>query len=72
MATKQFRQQFIFFFNIKVTTNRYYSAHSLDNGRIWTGYELDFTIDILMSVGAGFFIGAEREARGKAGGISTN
>ena len=38
----------------------------------WTGYELDFTIDILVSLGAGFIIGAEREARGKAGGISTN
>ena len=38
----------------------------------WTGYELDFTIDILVSLAAGFFIGAEKEARGKPGGISTN
>jgi putative Mg2+ transporter-C (MgtC) family protein len=38
----------------------------------WTGYELDFAIDILVSLAAGFFIGAEREARGKAVGISTN
>ena len=37
-----------------------------------TGYELDFAIDILVSLAAGFFIGAEREARGKAAGISTN
>lgn len=38
----------------------------------WTGYELDFAIDILVSWAAGFIIGAEREARGKAAGISTN
>ena len=38
----------------------------------WAGYELDFVIDILVSLGAGFIIGAEREARGKAAGISTN
>jgi len=36
------------------------------------GYELDFTIDILLSLAAGFIIGAERESRGKAAGISTN
>ena len=38
----------------------------------WAGYELDFVIDILVSLAAGFIIGAEREARGKAAGISTN
>ena len=32
----------------------------------WAGYELDFVIDILVSLAAGFIIGAEREARGKA------
>jgi hypothetical protein len=31
----------------------------------WTGYELDFAIDILVSLAPGFFIGPEREARGK-------
>lgn len=31
-----------------------------------------FAIDILVSLAAGFIIGAEREARGKAAGISTN
>jgi putative Mg2+ transporter-C (MgtC) family protein len=36
----------------------------------WTGYELDFAIDILVSLAAGFIIGAEREGRGKAAGIS--
>ena len=33
------------------------------------GYELDFAIDILLSLAAGFIIGAERESRGKAAGI---
>lgn len=36
------------------------------------GYELDFAIDIILSLAAGFIIGAERESRGKAAGISTN
>ena len=35
------------------------------------GYELDFLIDIGLSLLAGFLIGAERESRGKAAGIST-
>ena len=36
------------------------------------GHELDFLVDILLSLAAGFAIGAERESRGKAAGISTN
>ena len=36
------------------------------------GYELDFLIDIGLSLLAGFLIGAERESRGKAAGISTH
>jgi putative Mg2+ transporter-C (MgtC) family protein len=34
--------------------------------------EIDFAIDMLISLAAGFIIGAERESRGKAAGISTN
>ena len=34
--------------------------------------EIEFAIDILISLAAGFIIGAERESRGKAAGISTN
>lgn len=37
-----------------------------------TGYELDFLIDIGLSLLAGFLIGAERESRGKPAGISTH
>lgn len=37
-----------------------------------TNRELDFLIDILLALAAGFIIGAERESRGKAAGISTN
>jgi putative Mg2+ transporter-C (MgtC) family protein len=36
------------------------------------GYELDFLIDIGLSLLAGFLIGAERESRGKPAGISTH
>jgi putative Mg2+ transporter-C (MgtC) family protein len=36
------------------------------------GYQLDFLIDIGISLLAGFFIGAERESRGKPAGISTH
>jgi putative Mg2+ transporter-C (MgtC) family protein len=36
------------------------------------GYELDFLIDLGLSLLAGFLIGAERESRGKAAGISTH
>ena len=36
------------------------------------GYELDFAIDILLSLAAGFIIGAERESRGKAAGRGMN
>jgi putative Mg2+ transporter-C (MgtC) family protein len=36
------------------------------------GYELDFLIDIGLSLLAGFVIGAERESRGKPAGISTH
>jgi putative Mg2+ transporter-C (MgtC) family protein len=37
-----------------------------------TGYELRFLVDIGISLGAGFAIGAERESRGKPAGISTH
>jgi putative Mg2+ transporter-C (MgtC) family protein len=36
------------------------------------GYQLDFLIDIGLSLVAGFLIGAERESRGKPAGISTH
>src|SRR5919202_5871203 len=41
------------------------------DGNFLKGYELDFLIDIGLSLLAGFLIGAERESRGKAAGIST-
>jgi len=34
--------------------------------------QLDFLIDIIIALAAGFVIGAERESRGKPAGISTN
>ena len=42
------------------------------DGSFLRGYELDFLIDIGLSLLAGFLIGAERESRGKPAGISTN
>ena len=36
------------------------------------GFQLDFLIDIGLSLLAGFLIGAERESRGKPAGISTH
>jgi putative Mg2+ transporter-C (MgtC) family protein len=36
------------------------------------GYQLDFLIDLGLSLIAGFLIGAERESRGKPAGISTH
>jgi putative Mg2+ transporter-C (MgtC) family protein len=36
------------------------------------GYELDFLIGIGLSLLTGFLIGAERESRGNAAGISTH
>ena len=36
------------------------------------GYQLDFQIDLGLSLLAGFLIGAERESRGKPAGISTH
>ena len=36
------------------------------------GYQLDFLIDIGLSLLAGFLIGAERESRGRPAGISTH
>jgi putative Mg2+ transporter-C (MgtC) family protein len=53
-------------------TNRYSSVQYSTMIEFLRGYELDFTIDILLSLAAGFIIGAERESRGKAAGISTN
>jgi putative Mg2+ transporter-C (MgtC) family protein len=37
-----------------------------------TGYELRFVVDLGIALAAGFFIGAERESRGKPAGISTH
>ena len=36
------------------------------------GMQLEFLIDIIIALAAGFVIGAERESRGKPAGISTN
>ncbi|MFL6471539.1 MAG: hypothetical protein ACJ71H_11895, partial [Nitrososphaeraceae archaeon] len=40
------------------------------DGNFLRGYELEFLIDLGLSLLAGFLIGAERESRGKAAGIS--
>ena len=42
------------------------------DGNFLRGYEIDFLIDLGLSLLAGFLIGAERESRGKAAGISTH
>ena len=42
----------------------------LDNWQM--GMQLEFLIDIIIALAAGFVIGAERESRGKPAGISTN
>ena len=42
----------------------------LDNWQI--GMQLEFLIDIIIALAAGFVKGAERESRGKPAGISTN
>ena len=42
----------------------------LDNWQI--GLQLEFLIDIIIALAAGFVIGAERESRGKPAGIGTN
>ena len=42
----------------------------IDNWQI--GLQLEFLIDIIFALAAGFVIGAERESRGKPAGISTN
>ena len=42
----------------------------LENWQI--GLQLDFLIDIIFALAAGFVIGVERESRGKPAGISTN
>ena len=42
------------------------------DGNFLRGYEVDFLVDIGLSLLAGFLIGAERESRGKAAGISTH
>lgn len=44
----------------------------VDGVTFFRGYELDFLIDLGLSLLAGFLIGAERESRGKAAGISTH
>lgn len=40
--------------------------------KLLTGYELELTIKLLVSLVAGFLIGSEREFRGKPAGISTH
>src|ERR687888_1609834 len=42
------------------------------DGNFLRGYETNFLIGIGLSLLAGFLIGAERESRGKAAGISTH
>ena len=42
----------------------------LENWQI--GLQLEFLIDIVFALAAGFVIGVERESRGKPAGISTN
>src|ERR687885_2462809 len=42
------------------------------DGNFLRGYQLDFLINIGISLLAGFLIGAERESRGKPAGISTH
>ena len=42
------------------------------DGTFLSGYELDFLIGIGLSLLTGFLIGAERESRGNAAGISTH
>ena len=42
------------------------------DGNYLRGYEVDFLVDIGLSLLAGFLIGVERESRGKAAGISTH
>ena len=42
----------------------------LENWQI--GLQLEFLIDIIFALAAGFVIGVERESRGKPAGISTN
>src|ERR671926_1319691 len=42
------------------------------DGNFLRGYEIDFLIDLGLSLLAGFLIGAEIESRGKAAGISTH
>ena len=42
----------------------------LENWQI--GLQLEFLIDIIIALAAGFVIGAERESRGKPAGIGTN
>jgi len=39
--------------------------------KILTGHEIEFLINIIICLIAGFLIGAERESRGKSAGIST-
>ncbi len=48
----------------------YIPLKMLDNWQI--GLQLEFIIDIIIALAAGFVIGAERESRGKPAGISTN
>ena len=48
----------------------YIPLKMLDNWQI--GLQLEFLIDIIIALAAGFVIGAERESRGKPAGISTN
>jgi putative Mg2+ transporter-C (MgtC) family protein len=48
----------------------YPTLKMLENWQI--GLQLEFLIDIIFALAAGFVIGVERESRGKPAGISTN
>jgi putative Mg2+ transporter-C (MgtC) family protein len=50
----------------------YYCYNSKMFGQILGQNEINLIIDLLLSVAAGFVIGAERERRGKDAGISTH
>jgi len=39
---------------------------------LWTGQELEFLLKLFLSLLFGYFIGIEKEARGKVAGISTH
>jgi hypothetical protein len=72
MGTKQFRQLFIFFFNIKVTTNRYYSAQLLDKSWILDRIWIRFCNRHTCVIGTRVFHRSGKRGEREAAGISTN